>query len=453
MTDVAAPIAPVAPPADFQGFGTSAYRAYILAALFLVYTFNFIDRSVLTIVQEQIKHEFKLSDTQLGLMGGPTFAFLYTIMGIPIAALAERRNRMTILSVCLGLWSAMTAACGLATSYLTLLLPRVGVGIGEAGCTPTANSVIGDYFPAKSRSTAVSIYAMGVPIGAALAAIGGGFVAEYMGWREAFLMLGLPGLALAILVKLSVREPPRSTPAAEAPGFFKAFAILARKPTFWNVALGGAAASFTGYGVGQFTNSFFIRSHDLTVLTASLISGVLVGIFGGSGTFLTGFISDRVSRRHPNALAWLPGITLVISTPLSVAGYLVHSLWLAVPLLALATLFQYFYVSGIYAATQSIVHPRMRATAVAVLLFIVNFLGYIFGPLAVGALSDFLANSHLQQAGLSLAACRAGANAATCADGTAFGLKWAIVIGYLGFVWAAGHFFLAWRTMPKDRHV
>jgi MFS family permease len=438
----------------FQGFGAPAYRAFVLTALFVVYTFNFIDRSVLTIVQEPIRHEFHLSDTQLGLMGGPTFALLYTILGIPIARLAEHRNRMTILTVCLGLWSAATAACGLATSYLTLLLPRVGVGIGEAGCTPTANSVIGDYFPAKSRSTAISFYSMGVPIGASLAAIGGGFVAEFMGWRDAFLMLGLPGLALAIVVKLMVKEPPRSTPADESPGFWQAAAVLARKPTFWNIALGGAAASFTGYGVGQFTNSFFIRSHELSIFNASMISGVLVGVFGGSGTFLTGFISDRIAKRSPNALAWLPAVTLLISTPLSVAGYLVHSLWLAVPLLAAATLFQYFYVSGIYAATQSIVHPRMRATAVAVLLFIVNFLGYVFGPLVVGALSDMLANAHLHQAGLSVAACKSGAgDPATCAAGSAFGLKYAIIIGYLGFVWAAGHFLLAWRTMAKDRHV
>ena len=446
--------APAETTPGFQGFGTPAYRAFVLAALFVVYTFNFIDRSVLAIVQEQIRGEFNLTDTQLGLMGGPTFALLYTILGIPIARFAERRNRMTILTICLGLWSAATAACGLATSYVTLLLPRVFVGVGEAGCTPTANSVIGDYFPAKSRSTAISIYSMGVPIGASLAAIGGGIVAEYMGWREAFLMLGLPGLVLAIVVKLMVREPPRSTPAGEAPGFFQAFAVLARKATFWNIALGGAAASFTGYGVGQFTNSFFIRSHHLTTFQAAMISGVLVGLFGGAGTFLTGFISDRIAGRHPNALAWLPGVTLLISAPLSVAGYMAGSLWLAVPLLAAATLFQYFYVSGIYAATQSIVHPRMRATAVAVLLFIVNFLGYVFGPLAIGALSDILANSHLVSAGASLAACRAHtANAAVCAAGSAFGLKYAIIIGYLGFVWAGCHFLLAWRTMARDRHV
>jgi len=348
----------------------------------------------------------------------------------------------------------MTAACGLATNFVTLLLPRVGVGIGEAGCTPTANSAIGDYFPDETRSTAVSIYSMGVPVGSALAAIGGGFVAEYMGWRDAFLMLGLPGLLLAILVKLTVKEPPRSTPAEEAPGFVEAFAILARKPTFWNVALGGAAASFTGYGVGQFTNSFFIRSHDLSILHASLISGVLVGLFGGSGAFLTGYISDRIAKKHPNALAWLPGVTLLISTPLSVAGYLAHSLTLAIPLLAVATMFQYFYVSGIYAATQAVVHPRMRATAVAVLLFIVNFLGYIFGPLVVGALSDFLANTQLHRAGLSVALCKSGAgDKAACAAGAAYGLKYAIVLGYLGFIWAAAHFLAAWRTMPKDRHV
>lgn len=448
MTDATAPAA-----SGFAGFGTPAYRAFVLAALFVVYTFNFIDRSVLAIVQEQIRGEFNLTDTQLGLMGGPTFALLYTILGIPIARLAERQNRMTILTVCLALWSAATAACGLATNYVTLLIPRVFTGIGEAGCTPTANSAIGDYFPVASRSTAVSIYSMGVPIGAALAGIGGGFVAEYMGWREAFLILGLPGLALAVLVKLTVSEPPRSTPPGEAPGFFQAFAVLAKKTTFWNIALGGAAASFTGYGVGQFSNSFFIRSHDLTTFEAAMISGVLVGVFGGAGTFLTGFISDRIAKRHPNALAWLPGITLLISAPLSVAGFMVGSLWLAIPLLAAATLFQYFYVSGIYAATQAIVHPRMRATAVAVLLFIVNFLGYVFGPLAIGALSDYLTNTHLLQLGASLAACHAKtAPAAVCAAGAAYGLQYAIIIGYLGFVWGAAHFLLAWRTMARDRH-
>ncbi|HWA61821.1 MAG TPA: MFS transporter, partial [Caulobacteraceae bacterium] len=387
--------------ADFQGFGTSAYRSYVLAVLFIVYTFNFIDRTVLTIVQEPIRHEFGLSDTQLGLLGGPTFAFFYTFLGIPIARFAERRNRMTILSVCLALWSGMTALCGAASSFTMLLLARVGVGVGEAGCTPTANSVIGDYFAPEKRSTAVAIYSMGVPIGASIAAIGGGFLAEHLNWRESFLVLGLPGLALAILAKLTVREPPRSTPDTEATGVLEAFGALARKPTFWNIALGGAMASFTGYGVGQFTNSFFIRSHHLSILDASLISGVLVGIFGGGGTFLAGWMSDKVVGRHPNALAWFPGLTLLISIPLSIGGYLAHSLLLAVPLLALATLFQYPYVSAIYAATQAVVHPRMRATAVAVLLFIVNIIGLGAGPPAIGALSDFLAGHHLAAAGLS----------------------------------------------------
>jgi MFS family permease len=440
--------------APFEGYGTRAYRGYILAALLAVYTFNFIDRTILTIVQEPIRKEFGLTDTLLGLLGGPTFAFFYTFLGIPIARLAERQNRMTILSICLALWSGMTALCGIATSYVTLLLPRIGVGVGEAGCTPTANSVIGDYFPAETRSTAVAVYAMGVPIGASLAAIGGGFVAEHLGWRGAFLSLGLPGLLLAILVKLTVREPPRSTPADEAAGFFATFKALGGKPTFWNVSLGGAMASFTGYGVGQFTNSFFIRSHALSIFQASMITGLLVGVFGGGGTFFAGYISDRMIKRHPNALAWLPALGLIISTPLSIAGYLVHSLWLAVPLLAAATVFQYFYVSAIYAATQGIVHPRMRATAVAVLLFIVNIIGLGLGPPAIGALSDLLANVHLQPAGLSVAACKAAAtaNAAACAEGSAFGLKYAIVFGYLGFVWAAGHFLWAWRTMPRDIH-
>ena len=211
-----------APPAalSYPGYGAASYRAYVLGALLVVYTFNFIDRVVIAIIQEPIKHEFALTDFQLGLLGGPAFAVLYTFLGIPIARLAERKNRMTILSICLAIWSGMTALCGFANSYAMLLMARIGVSVGEAGCTPPAQSVISDYFPATSRATAVSIYALGVPIGSMLAAIGGGWLAQEFGRRSAFLILGVPGLLLAVIVKLTVKEPPRaaSSSAAEAPG-------------------------------------------------------------------------------------------------------------------------------------------------------------------------------------------------------------------------------------------
>lgn len=230
VTDAAAPA--------FQGYGTKNYRAYVLGALLVVYTFNFIDRVVIGIIQEPIKEEFGLSDFQLGLLGGPAFAILYTLLGIPIARLAERTNRITVLSICVGLWSLMTAACGFAVNYATLFAARVGVSIGEAGCTPPANSVISDYFPAERRASALSIYALGIPIGSMLAAVGGGWIATEVGWREAFIWLGVPGVLLAVIVKLTVKEPPRAAPKADTPSFMSAVSALTKKATFWHVAFG-----------------------------------------------------------------------------------------------------------------------------------------------------------------------------------------------------------------------
>ncbi|MET0294335.1 MAG: MFS transporter [Phenylobacterium sp.] len=438
--------------APFAGYGSAGYRAWVLFALVAVYTFNFIDRVLISIVQEPIRAEFNLSDMQLGLLGGPTFAILYTLLGIPIARLAERRNRMTILSVCVALWSGATALCGLTANYSQLLLTRIGVSIGEAGCTPPAQSVIGDYFPEERRATAASIYSLGVPLGSMLAAVGGGFIAQTMGWRETFLALGLPGLLLAILVKLTVREPPRTADAEETPTFREGFSALLGKPTFWFAALGGAVASFVGYGVGQFTNSFFMRSHQLDILQASQITGLLMGFFGGMGAFAAGWLSDQMRERHPGAIAWLPAVGFVLSAPLSIAGYMTSSLPMAVALLALGLSTQYFYLGSMYAIAQGVVHPRMRATAVAILLFIVNLIGYGAGPPVIGAISDLLAGGRLADAGLSLAACRAaGATAApACAEGVAHGLRWAIIIGFSGFFLAAALYLGAWRTLQRD---
>jgi MFS family permease len=456
MTEVVEGPAPAVPAESYQGQGTRPYRAYVLMALLTVYTFNFIDRVVIAILQEPIKQEFGLTDLQLGLLGGPAFAVLYTFLGIPIARLAEKHNRMTILALCVALWSGMTAACGIATSYATLLLARVGVSIGEAGCTPSAQSVISDYFPAESRATAISIYALGVPVGSMLAAIGGGLMMEYFGWREAFLVLGLPGLLLAIVIKLTVKEPERGGVGAakvETPSFSAAFAILGKKPTFWHVALGSAVASFVGYGVGQYLNSFLMRTHELTGLQASQLSGIVLGVAAAFGTFFAGWLADRMIRRHPNALAWLPALGFIIATPFYLVGYSVSNLWIGVPFMVVGAVTHYFYLGCMYASVQGIVAPRMRATSTAILLFIVNLLGYGLGPPVIGALSDVLASSNLQAAGLTLDDCgktMLAANKAACAVGTEFGLRWSIFIGLFGYLWAAVHFLLAWKTLRRD---
>lgn len=444
MTDAAAPA--------FQGYGTKNYRAYVLGALLVVYTFNFIDRVVIGIIQEPIKEEFGLTDFQLGLLGGPAFAILYTLLGIPIARLAERTNRITVLSICVGLWSLMTAACGFAVNYATLFAARVGVSIGEAGCTPPANSVISDYFPAERRASALSIYALGIPIGSMLAAVGGGWIATEVGWREAFIWLGVPGVLLAVIVKLTVKEPPRSAPKTDTPSFFSAVAALVKKPTFWHVAFGSALASFVGYGVGQYLTSFMIRTHNFSLFNAAVIIGVVLGLCAAIGTFSSGYLADRISKRHPNALSWLPALGFVIATPLYLLAFVLPNFWMAMPALMVAAITHYFYLGPMYAVTQGVVAPRMRATAVAVLLFVVNLLGYGLGPPVIGALSDFLANGQLAPLGLSTEVCADAAQRgnAQCAAGVETGLRWAMMIGVCIYLWAGIHFLLSARTLRRD---
>lgn len=442
MTDATAPA--------FQGYATKGYRAYVLGALLVVYTFNFIDRVVIGIIQEPIKAEFGLSDFELGLLGGPAFAILYTLLGIPIARFAERHNRMTILAVCLGLWSAMTAACGFAINYATLFAARVGVSIGEAGCTPPANSVISDYFPSDRRASALSIYALGIPIGSMIAAVGGGWIATHVGWREAFIWLGVPGVLLALIVKLTVKEPPRATAKAEAPSFVSAVAALAKKPTFWHVAFGSALASFVGYGVGQYLTSFMIRTHGFSLFEAATIIGVVLGLCAAIGTFTSGFLADRISKRHPNALAWLPALGFFIATPLYLLSFVLPNIWIAMPALMIAAIAHYFYLGPMYAVTQGVVEARMRATAVAVLLFVVNLIGYGMGPPVIGALSDFLANGQLASAGLTTEACATLTGNASCTAAVEVGLRWAMMIGVCGYLWAALHFLLSARSLRRD---
>jgi MFS family permease len=480
MTDAAAPA--------FQGYATKSYRAYVLGALLLVYTFNFIDRVVIGIIQEPIKGELGLTDFQLGLSGGPAFAILYTFLGIPIARLAERANRMRILAICVALWSIMTALCGFAQeialgaapsggdptwlqsmaralggertdggvvwyfipAFIVLLAARVGVGIGEAGCTPPANSVISDYFPSDRRASALSIYALGIPIGSMIAAVGGGWIATEVGWREAFIWLGVPGVMLALIVWLTVKEPPRSATRGETPSFFSAVAALAKKPTFWNVAFGSALASFVGYGVGQYLTSFMIRTHEFSLLQAATIIGVVLGLCAAIGTFTSGFLADRISKRHPNALSWLPALGFAIATPLYLLSFVLPNIWLAMPALMIAAITHYFYLGPMYAVTQGVVEPRMRATAVAVLLFIVNLIGYGMGPPAIGALSDFLANGQLAPFQLTTEACASMRDNVQCAAGLETGLRWAMMIGVCGYLWAGLHFLLSARTLKRD---
>ncbi|MEO0720901.1 MAG: MFS transporter [Pseudomonadota bacterium] len=475
--------------ADF-GFRTKGYRAYVLSALLLVYVFNFIDRTIINILTEPIKASFGLEDWQMGLLGGPAFAFLYTFLGIPIARFAERYHRVWIIAVSVALWSLMTALCGFAGSFLVLFLFRVGVSIGEAGCTPPAQSLIADYFRPTSRATAVSIYALGVPLGGMFAAVFGGFIAGNLdgpqvavlldnwgwtwalnavdwntveGWRVAFVLVGVPGVLVAILVKMTIEEPPRgyTDPASlqgqAKVGFGKALSILLKKPAYVHVVLGATIASFVGYGVGQFTTSFLIRTHGLDIQTAALLFGVILGVMAAIGVFSSGWLSDKLAQRHPNALSWLPALGMGASVPLYWVGYTLDSLWLAMPPLMIAAMIHYFYLGPMYAVAGGVVDSRMRATSVALTLFVVNLLGYGLGPPIIGALSTALKSMFISGADLNLTLdlCKAAVGlspeqASACTSADARGLQWSIVIFCCGYGWAAIHYLLAGRTLQRD---
>lgn len=496
LTADAPPIAGVAS----EGFGSPGYRAYVLSALLIVYIFNFIDRTIVNILTEPIKLSFGLEDWQMGLLGGPAFAVLYTFIGIPIARGAERFNRVIIIAVAVAVWSLFTALCGFATSFLMLFLFRVGVSIGEAGCTPPAQSLIADYFKPSRRATAVSTYALGVPLGGMIASILGGQIAglegadfgawinsiglgflfgsldwsQVEGWRIAFVVVGLPGLLLSLIVWHTIKEPPRgyTDPAAlqglEKAGFGEAMRVLWKKPAYRHVVIGAMLASFVGYGVGQFTTSFLIRTHGLSIQTASLLFGIILGVMAAIGVFSSGWLADRLSKRHPKALAWLPALGMSASVPLYAFGFLTDNLWLAMPPLMIAAMVHYFYLGPMYAVSGGVADSRMRATSVAITLFVVNLLGYGLGPPVIGFLSTFLKTVFLNGEGLALTleACRpllalapearaalTGAeaeNLSACASADARGLQWSIVIFICGYAWAALHYLLAGRTLQRD---
>lgn len=480
-------------PGHETGYGTKGYRAYVLGSLLLVYVFNFIDRSIINILTEPIKQSFQVEDWQMGLLGGPAFAFLYTFLGIPIARFAERYHRVWIIAISVFIWSLMTALCGIAVSFMVLFLFRVGVSIGEAGCTPPAQSLIADYFKPSSRATAVSVYALGVPLGGMFAAVFAGFIVGYLdgpslaamfeawgwtwalnmadwqnveGWRVAFILVGVPGIIIAFVAKMTIKEPPRgySDPSElqglERAGMGEVFKVLSKKTTFWHIVAGATIASFVGYGVAQFTTSFLVRTHGLSLQTAAILFGVIIGLMAALGVFLSGFLADRMAQRHPRALSWMPALGMGVSVPLYALGYLAPTVWLALPPLMAAATLHYFYLGPMYAIVGGVVDSRMRATSVAVTLFIVNLLGYGLGPPLIGFLSTALKGMFLSgnDFGMTLETCKVTAElaaeaAGVCNTANSEGLRWSIIAFCSLYAWAAVHYLLAGKTLLRDMSV
>ena len=483
-------------PGHITGFGTKGYRSYVLISLMLVYTLNFIDRTLISVVAQPIINEFGLNDTQWGILSGPPFALFYALMGIPIAMWADRANRVIIITLCIIIWSVMTALCGIASGFIWLLIFRVGVAVGEAGCTPPANSLITDYFPPRSRAGALGIYSMGVTIGGVLAQLFGGMIAGIQGedfgtwlgtiglgglfpgmdwstvggWRIAFVVVGLPGVLIALIIMLSIKEPPRgysdppSLDSQHQAGFFDAFREFGRKPTFWWLSLGAALVAFVGYGLINFQAPFLQRVHGIGVRDAAVLYGAPLAAVAAGGTFLGGFLSEKLEDRFPRVAAWLPGVGLIISVPFYVAAFFAPTLSTAFILWIVAAIAHYSYLGAQYTVGTAIVSPKSRATTISVLLLIVSLIGNGIGPLFVGAMSDFFMGMEISNAGLSHLA--ADFNPRLCstdptslgADGPelckayANGLRYSMAATVLFMILAGVSYFMAAVSFGRDRY-
>lgn len=377
---------------------TPAYSNYVLAVLFLVYVINFLDRQILSVFIGPIKKEFGVSDTVMGLLVGFAFALFYTIAGIPIARWADRGNRRSIIALGLAFWSAMTVWCGFARSFGQLALLRVGVGVGEAAGSPPAHSLISDYFSPSKRATAMGIYAWGVYVGSALAYLGGGYLREQFSedWRTPFILLGLPGLLIALVVRFTVKEPPRgysekSVVSSEPSTFRETLNYLFSCPSWRNLVAGSCFLSLMGYGVLMWGYEFFGRVHHMSPMDIGLWMAGIVGVGGSLGTLAGGAITDRLSQRDPAWAMRFPARATWACLPFAFVFLLSDSSYVAMVSFFVFYVLANMYVPAMHSLNQNLARLSMRATAAAILLFVVNLVGAGFGPLLVGVMNDLYA--------------------------------------------------------------
>ena len=368
--------------------------AVVLALLLLAYIFNFLDRQILGILAQPIKASLQLSDAEFGALGGTAFALLYSVLGIPLAMLADRTSRSAVVAGSLAVWSGFTALCGTATGFWQLFLYRVGVGVGEAGGVAPSYALISDYFPPERRARALAIFSLGIPLGLGGGAFMGAHLAALFGWRAAFIIMGVAGVVLAPILRWAVRDLPRTAPATAAEPLTSVFPMLARKPTFWLLAFGASASSMCGYGLALWTPSIMMRSFDLSLVQAGNFLASLVILGGCTGVFAGGWFADRLGRGDRRWYAWLPAIAWLITAPTFVAGYFASNLWAAWFLLIIPNALNILWLGPIVTAIQHLVPASMRATASASFLLINNLIGLGVGPWLIGRISDGLKASH-----------------------------------------------------------
>ncbi|TMM57917.1 MFS transporter [Maribacter algarum] len=412
---------------------TVKYRGYTLFILTVVYVFNFIDRQILVILQESIKQELGLSDTQLGLMSGFTFAIFYVSFGIPIARLADKGNRRNIIAISLAVWSAFTALSGSAQNFIQLLLARIGVGIGEAGGSPPAHSIISDLYPAKKRATALAIYSTGISIGILLGFLLGGWINQYFGWRTAFLVVGIPGILFALILRFTVKEPPRGLSekekdlAEQQHSMKDVFRLLRNKKSFRYIAVGAGLAAYVSYTISSWLPPFMARVHGMSSGEIGTWLSLIFGIGTGVGYFMGGYLTDRLSKKDMRWYLWLPAMALLFAIPLALVAFFATAANTTLFAIIIPAFLNSLYLAPCIALTHGIVNVRMRALASAILFFVLNIIGLGFGPFVGGIISDALQPTM-------------GVDA----------LRWALSNSVIASILSAFCFYIASKSIRKD---
>jgi MFS family permease len=456
---------------------SASYGRYALALLVAIYTINFLDRQIINSIGEAIKTDLGLTDAQIGALGGIFFAFVYTVLGIPIAKIADKHHRPWVMTVCLAIWSGFTVLSGVAKNYAILAIARAGVGIGEAGCSPTAHSLLADYFPREKRATALAIYSTGISIGTLLGFVVGGFVAENWGWRAAFFVAGAPGLLLAVLAILTLVEP-RSKLSRDLQAKANAenhipllmvFSTLEKRPTFWLFALGGAFTSFVSYAHAQFFLPLFLRNHSPEMMTlatqfdmapekgpplffTNLCLGLVAGFGGAFGSWMGGLAADKWGVKDIRNYALFPLLVPFISIPCLWWAISTNNMVLAFLLLLIPNIGVGAWWGPVYGGVQGLVPPAMRAMSAAVLLFVINMIGLGGGPTTFGIVTTEMTNHYLNGSGLTALTCAkpAAEVAATCAAAAARGIKMTTYLSTAIIPIAMLCFFLSRFTIGRD---
>jgi len=420
----------------------TSYKRYLLAVLTIILAFNYVDRVAVGVVLENIKADLSLSDTQLGALSGIAFALFYSVMGIPIARWADRGNRITIISLTAAVWSVAVSFCGMATSFVQLVLIRIGVGVGEAGCIPPAHSLIADYFTRAERPRAVALYSQGGSLAMVFGYFATGWLNELFGWRATFVIVGVPGIVLAALARSSLKEPRLinaslahpTSPAAVGPGVAApepnlkdVFVVLWANTTFRHLLISFSLSYFFGYGILQWQPTFFIRSHGLTTGEVGTWFAVIYGLAGALGMYLGGEWASRYAAHNERLQLNACALTSACCAVLTAASLLVSNHYRAFALLGLANLLGYMSQGPVFATIQTLVAPRMRATSIALIYLFANFIGMGLGPLAAGVLSDALRPWLAEES-----------------------LRYVLVLLSPGYAWAAWHVWRAGHTVARD---